>query len=429
MLLDALPTPAVVLDGAGRIELVNERWVRFALDNGGRTDDVLPPSDYLAACDADTREGLSSVLAGDVDHFETEYPCHGPATERWFRMVVTPLAGGALVVHLDITGEYARVSRWLKTTPSVIIELAPDGDAVFVNQAWARYMGVPKRSLLGPNWADHIPGSERERLLEAVQAGIAAGTHRTVDVALPAEDGDMSWLRFLIDPYFDDYGRLRRVSLVGMDVTAPRRLHEQLAATAERERIAADIHDVVIQDLVGAGLALATARRQGTLDPELLEDVTNSLDRSVEDLRTLAAKLPSHRLQPDDVDLVIRQAARALGFTPEVTRDGNLAAADAPTAAHLVAVLNEALSNVARHAHATACAVQIAVDGRDLLLLVCDNGVGMPSEPGRRSGISNIARRAAELGGTAQWSPSPEGGTLLEWRVPAEPAPDAVTRK
>ena len=424
MLLDAVPAPAVVVDIAGRIRFANQRWVQFCIDNGGRPDAVSPPADYLAACDPHTAAGLRAVLAGEADYFETEYPCHGPTVERWFRMVATSLAGGALVVHLDITGEYVRVSRWLETTPSAIIELGPGGDAVFVNQAWSRYMRVPRRSLLGGNWADHLPGEDRERLIGAVEASVADHTDRTIDIALPMEDGSINWIRFLISAYTDDYGRLRRVSLVGMDVTAPRQLNEQLAAAAERERIAADIHDVVIQDLVATGIGLEMAQRQGKVTPDLLADVSHSLDRSIADLRALAVRLPSQRLGSADVDVVVRRAALALGFRPTVKIDVDLAVLDADTSAHLVAVINEALSNVAQHAHATRSSVLIARDGGDLVLTVRDDGIGMPDAPTRRSGTANIARRATELGGTATWSRGRDGGTVLDWRVPLnEPHP------
>lgn len=415
--LDALPASAAVLDADGRIVQVNRRWLRFCIDNAGRPEAVSPPADYLAASTDEVADGIRAVLTGQADHFETEYPCHGPTIERWFRMIATPLAGGALIVHLDITGEYERISRWLSTTPTAIIELDSNLQAVFVNHAWAQHMGVPRRSLLGPEWAGQLAEDDRQRLTDAVRTSTIDGVDRTVDVTVPGSEGDI-WMRFQISAHLDDDGLLRRMSLVGMDVTAARRLNNQLAAAAERQRIAADLHDVVLQDLIATGLALENARMRGSAGPELLAQVTLGIERSIADLRKLGVQLPGQSRGVTDVDTVIRQATLALGFSPDVVIDADLERLDDTTSFNLVAVLNEALSNVARHAHATYVSVKISEDVTGLVLTVRDNGVGMPSTPARRSGTGHIARRATEHGGTAVWSPNPGGGTVLSWRVP-----------
>jgi signal transduction histidine kinase len=84
---------------------------------------------------------------------------------------------------------------------------------------------------------------------------------------------------------------------------------------------------------------------------------------------------------------------------------------------HAVAVLAEALTNIARHAHADRAEVILATDGRELALTVRDNGVGIPPD-GRRSGLRNLAERAEELGGRLEWDCPTGGGTTLVWRVP-----------
>jgi PAS domain-containing protein len=148
-LLDAIPASAVVVDRNGRIQMTNRHWRQFCVDEGGRLASVSPPGDYLRVCDQETADGIRAVLDRRLDRFEVEYPCHGPDAERWFRMIVTPLEEAALVVHVNITGEYERVSRWLHTTVSPMIELDPRGSAVFVNQAWADLQRAPRAALLG----------------------------------------------------------------------------------------------------------------------------------------------------------------------------------------------------------------------------------------------------------------------------------------
>jgi signal transduction histidine kinase len=417
--LDAIPASAVVVDRCGRIQLVNQRWLQFCVDEGGQPESVAPSRDYLGVCGPDIAARIRDVLHGDLDRFEAEYPCHGPNTERWFRMVVTPLDGGALIVHVDITGEYARVSRWLETTSSPMIELDPTGTAVFVNQAWADLQKSSRRDLLGLRWSAGLSDADRQRLDSAVHATAADGADRTVDITFAADERGPSWIRFLVSAYSDGYQRLQRISLVGMDVTAARRLNDQLAATRERERIAADIHDVIIQDLFAVGLALQGTPSLTHAEPELLPELTASLDRSIADLRALSSTLPSQRLSsPTDFDAVLRQAALALGFRPHVRLAVDLSLLSAEVATSLLPVLKEALSNVVRHARATRVTVSVTEDQGDLLLQVCDNGIGMPDDRTRSSGTENIAQRADTLGGKAQWSRADGGGTVLEWRVP-----------
>ncbi|MER7187387.1 ATP-binding protein, partial [Streptomyces hyaluromycini] len=121
---------------------------------------------------------------------------------------------------------------------------------------------------------------------------------------------------------------------------------------------------------------------------------------------------------------VAGEAAPALGFAPSLRMEG-LIDTDVPKeiADHVVAVLSEALTNVARHARADRAEIVLVTDGRELVLTVRDNGVGIPSD-GRRSGLRNLAERAAELGGSLEWDcpEGPEGpgggGTTLVWRVP-----------
>lgn len=417
-LLDAIPASAVVVDRSGRIQMTNRQWRQFCVDEGGRLGSVSPPNDYLEVCDQETADGIRAVLDQSLDRFEVEYPCHGPDAERWFRMIVTPLEEAALIVHVNITGEYERVSRWLHTTASPMIELDSRGTAVFVNQAWAELQRTARVALLGSEWAPALADDARETLEDAVRATVADRLDRTVDISVAADEGKAAWIRFLVSAYCDEYQRLQRISLVGMDVTAARRLNDQLAASAERERIAVDIHDVVIQDLFVVGLLLEGVRSSGHADPELLSEVTASLDRSIADLRALSTTLPSQRRQLTDLEAVSQRAALALGFEPETSFDVDLGELSAEVASSLMPVINEALSNVARHARATSVVVSLTEDSGDLLLTVRDNGIGMPDAPTRSSGTDNIARRAADLGGKARWSTADGGGTVLEWRVP-----------
>ncbi|HUR22955.1 MAG TPA: GAF domain-containing protein [Acidimicrobiales bacterium] len=205
------------------------------------------------------------------------------------------------------------------------------------------------------------------------------------------------------------------------------RLHlrvRELALLEDRERIARDLHDTVIQRLFATGLRLQGAARL-TERPEVRERILASiddLDLTVKHIRTAifgleASRRPGGGLRQRALSLA-SEAAGALGFEPHILFDGQLDTIAEERATELLAVLREALTNVARHAGAHRVDVEVVADG-DLMLRVLDDGKGLSSErrPGAK-GLANMEARAARLGGSAFIKPGPAGGTLVEWRVP-----------
>jgi signal transduction histidine kinase len=115
---------------------------------------------------------------------------------------------------------------------------------------------------------------------------------------------------------------------------------------------------------------------------------------------------------------VAKEYVPVLGFTPMVRTTGPVdTAVSQAIGEQLLAVLREALSNVARHAEADAAVVEVVASDADIMLRVADNGKGLAAER-HESGMRNVRRRAAELGGTVQFLPEEPHGTIVEWRVP-----------
>jgi two-component system sensor histidine kinase DevS len=211
------------------------------------------------------------------------------------------------------------------------------------------------------------------------------------------------------------------------------RARGDLVVAEERERIARDLHDTVIQRLFAVGLSLQAALARLGAHPvaESLNQAIDNVDETIRDLRSAIFALHSRRAGGarlrDEVITVAQEVARALGFEPQVTFDGPVdsAATDAMQE-ELVATLREALSNVAKHAHATRVEVGIAVKQRDLVLRVADNGRGIGDEPGIGNGLANMRQRALGLDGRYELSPGESGGTTIVWSVPIggeKPAP------
>jgi two-component system, NarL family, sensor histidine kinase DevS len=205
------------------------------------------------------------------------------------------------------------------------------------------------------------------------------------------------------------------------------RVRADLALVDERERIARDLHDTVIQRLFAVGLSLQGALARAVTDPALerMHQAIDDIDETIRDIRSaifsLHTRRPGGASLRDDVIAVAAEAARPLGFEPAVAFDGPIdsAASDAMQE-HLTATLREALSNVAKHARATSVTVDVTIQQNNLVLLVVDDGVGVGvSDPdGSGNGLANMRERAEGLGGRFEVNSPSGGGTRLEWRVP-----------
>jgi signal transduction histidine kinase len=215
---------------------------------------------------------------------------------------------------------------------------------------------------------------------------------------------------------------------VALELAARRRDAERLSLFEDRDRIARDLHDLVIQRLYATGMSL-----EGTVPmigkPEVANRVrsaVDAMDETIKDIRATIFALQSRtEKQPsnlrNEIVGIVDEMAPMLGFTPSLRLgrglDGKVAVEPAE---YLLTALREALSNTARHARASHVDVSVEVDpAGDLTLRVADNGIGIPADA-RRSGLRNLAQRADKLGGELRLIPAgPAGtGTELTWRVP-----------
>jgi signal transduction histidine kinase len=216
---------------------------------------------------------------------------------------------------------------------------------------------------------------------------------------------------------------------VALELAASRAEAERASVLEDRDRIARDLHDLVIQRLYATGMSL-----EGTMPmitrPEVASRITNAvdaMDATIKDIRATIFALQARDVgQPDlrgDVVALVEEMTPMLGFAPSLRLGAGLAAPVRPELAEQVlAALREALSNAARHAGASQVDVTVDVDPDGILAVqVTDDGTGIPADA-HRSGLRNLARRAEKLGGELRLQPAhpgaPAPGTQLEWRVP-----------
>jgi len=205
---------------------------------------------------------------------------------------------------------------------------------------------------------------------------------------------------------------------------------QRLALYQDRDRIARDLHDLVIQRLFATGMSLQGATRL----PGVTDDVRDRISRAVDELDETIKEIrhtifalhepvegPSSTLR-GRIMRETAQAAASLGFEPAVRFVGPVdSAVSKESTEHMLAALREMLTNAAKHAQASHVDVVVAVDETDVVLTVTDDGVGLPTDGlGRHSGMANMIARAHELAGDCLAERvSDAGGTRVAWRVPA----------
>ncbi|MDA8324012.1 MAG: GAF domain-containing protein [Actinomycetota bacterium] len=212
---------------------------------------------------------------------------------------------------------------------------------------------------------------------------------------------------------------------IALQLAEHRRQAEQMAVFEDRDRIAKDLHDLVIQRLYATGMSLQGATSLIT-SPEVAERVSRSVDALDDTIREIRSAIFALQTHPADrpVSLraqilhVVQEMTAALGFAPSLQLDGALdTLVPTPIGEHMLTALREMLSNAARHSGADRIDVVVRATGADLDLTVRDNGSGIP-DGGRRSGLRNLAHRAEGLGGALTIHTAPGQGAELIWHVP-----------
>ncbi len=197
---------------------------------------------------------------------------------------------------------------------------------------------------------------------------------------------------------------------------------QRLALLEDRQRIARDLHDGALQDLIALGMELAAEAGRDT-DPDRLDRDLRRLDQLEAIVRQMRQtvfqmRAPARRELGAAIYALAAEAARVLGHHPDVTTHGPLQAVPEDIAEDVIAVLREGLANVARHAHATRTYVEFEATDDAVTLTIDDDGVGAPGRAGDGYGIANIRDRAQARHGTATLVPGHDGGTRLTWSCP-----------
>jgi signal transduction histidine kinase len=230
---------------------------------------------------------------------------------------------------------------------------------------------------------------------------------------------------YLLKPFYQPELRARVGNLVKIRQSEERLRSLEMAE--ERDRIARDLHDLVIQRVFAAGMRLSSMLSAvNEENAERLREVVAELDVVISDIRTTIFDLQTGPSGSKGLRSSVKQLAEdagaRLGFQPRLRFAGPVdTTVDPDAATEMLAVLREALSNVIRHARASSVQVELSA-GTELVLRVSDDGIG-PGDGGAGAGfgLRNMAARAASLGGECSVAPGQPRGTVVEWRVPMTP--------
>jgi len=381
-----------------------------AIDNARLYDEARRRERWLEASSELTRTLLSGT-----DPIEVLHSCSATVRELADADLVTlavPVSGtGNLVIEAaDGTGAEQVRGLALPDGTSLAAKVFESGERIVsasLSEDPRAASGSAAVLELGPAFL--LPLGTRERV-----RGVLQVAHRRGGPAFPDATVEMI-------AGFADHAAL------ALEIAEHRRDADRLLVLNDRDRIARDLHDLAIQRLFASGLSLQSVLGRLTDRPEAAERVrrvVDDLDDTIKVVRsTIYALQESDRSKAAGLRALlvaeVGRAAETLGFTPALRMSG-LLDTDVPDdhREQLLAVLREALSNTARHAHATAVDVTAEATAVELRLRVADDGRGVAPAPPRRSGLANIATRAENLGGTFTQTPNDPTGTVLEWAVP-----------
>jgi signal transduction histidine kinase len=281
----------------------------------------------------------------------------------------------------------------------------------------------------------HVPGGPADvRALPAIEARRLLGLDEASPVAVvPLAAGPVSvgllitgWgpgEELVAEDTLPDHVSFAAQAGVALSAARSHVDRATLALLEDRERIARDMHDNVIQRLFATGLSLqsTTPLAQHPVVHARLNTAVAELDSAITEIRQAIFGLHaphSATALSARVAQIAQSYAVSLGFAPAVSVDG--ASADLlapPVQADVEAVVREGLANVARHAHASTARVRVVV-GPEIDVEVVDDGIGIEGQEAR-SGLVNLGARAEAAGGTLSLEPGARGGTRLRWHVPA----------
>ena len=376
-----------------------------AIENAKMYDDSRRRARWLEAC-----MDVAGLMLGDDRDYSTGGldPIAARAlqeSESELALIVAPDASGPGFTVAGAAGERAKdfSGRSLILDSPELQEVSAGGEPVIVEDAAAVLGGVDH---------DGCPGT-----LLAVALSTQGAHHGLLLLARCSSARHYARTDIEMGAVFGSHVAL------ALELARVHRLREELLVFTDRDRIARDLHDLVIQRLFAAGLSVQSLTRftKDELATERIRNITGELDEAIRSLRDTIYSLRSSsgetELLSGRIRRVTRSSAKSMAFTPRLTLTGPVDAVTPDKADNVVAVVSEGLSNAIRHSGADAISVSVAVIKGKVTVVITDNGSGFDASQ-ERNGLANLEDRARMLEGECTITTAPNAGTSVEWSVP-----------
>lgn len=331
---------------------------------------------------------------------------------------------------------------WLKDAASRYIQ---------VNEAFMLACGLSREQILGRLPGDVWPAEWGDKYVDTDMAVVNSGQRMRYEEQRFSASGEVRWFDTIKTPIFDDQGKVVGTAGISREITDRKRTEQELRDSRaqlrelsaylqsvreeERTRIARELHDELGQTLtaIQLGLGALDSAVQAGSPVEVLQQGLVGLVRLADNAGQAVQRLATD-LRPPILDGLGLAAALEWQTDAFVERTGIACELVLPQQqppfrseidTALFRIVQEALTNVARHAAATRAEVTLTLDENGLLLRIVDNGKGMPSGPPRRRlGLLGMRERAYMLGGELRLQSTPGKGTQIEVSLPLRGAED-----
>jgi two-component system, LuxR family, sensor kinase FixL len=447
--LDALTKHISVIDSTGKIVSTNRAWKQFAEENNGLWMSMSEEANYLEVCDRSAANGdrdartvadaIRQVIAGEIETWAFEYPCHSNSVQRWFTCRVTKCqdleASYVVIAHEDITARYLaeralrlseeRLSTLLRTANDAVVTIDESGILQSFNHAAETMFGYSAHEAVGQSIGILVPPFYRIDIKFYLKKYQETGVRKMIgtprEVSGQRRDGTV----FPLELSVSEVDHLKVYMGVMRDLTSRKQLERRIVETAslEQQRIGQDLHDSIGQQLTGTimlcQVLLDSAR---AIQPQEHKSVPNEVAKAGQQVFALAQRLQSC---VEEALQNIRDLCRILSPVP-ITADGLKVAleqlvaktsdqssaactfecpqpiclSDNLTATHLFNIAQGALSNAVRHAKASHIQMRIEQTDNQIVLAIRDDGIGLPALNVPGLGMRIMQNRSQIIGAT-----------------------------
>lgn len=304
--------------------------------------------------------------------------------------------------EIDLKHNEARYRAIVEDQTELICRFLPDGTLTFVNNAYCRFFGETVEQLIGNSFWHHLPAADQQQCRQHLARLNRENPVSTIEHRVFSSTGEIRWQQWTDRAILDEQGSIVEIQAVGRDITQRKQAEEALresenqlrrlsaqvleAQEQERQRIALDLHDSVIQALatikVSLGLSLKQLRQKHrAIDLGPFESVLTMLQNTIDEVRTVCANLRPSMLDNLGILATISWACQEFGEVHKEVRvrvHTDIQEAEVPEQLKIVIyrILQEALNNAAKHSRADLVDVSLKIDGKAIRLVVADNGCG-----------------------------------------------------